>query len=120
MSETSDVVRPLLAALEALGIECHRIHCGKARVRGGFLHLNKPGKPDIGGVLPGGRAFYVEAKGDHRDACKCESCDAQRNNRVKLEAAGALYVFARTPDEGLRGLGLFPEKQISPRVSPPR
>lgn len=107
MSETSEVVRPLLAALEALGISCHRIHCGKVRVRRGYLHLNKPGKPDIGGTLPGGRSFYVEAKGVDPDGCKCASCTGQRAERVKLEAAGALYVHARSVEAGLAGLGLL-------------
>lgn len=106
MSETSAVVRPILSALEALGISCHRIHCGKVRVRGGWMHLNKPGKPDIGGVLPSGQAFYIEGKDSHPDACKCEHCTAQRDERVRLEAAGALYVQARSVEAALVGLGL--------------
>lgn len=106
VSETSSVVRPLLKALEEMGISCHRIHCGKVRVRGGWLHLNKPGKPDIGGALPSGRAFYVEGKSSHTDGCNCDHCKAQRDERTKLEASGALYVQARSVDEALAGLGL--------------
>lgn len=106
MSETSTIVRPLLEALRKRGIACHRIHCGKVRVRGGWMHLNPEGKPDIGGHLPGGRAFYVEAKGSHTDACKCTHCAAQRQERERIEQDQALYVFARSVEEALRGLGI--------------
>lgn len=115
MSETSEVVRPILKALEALGVPCHRIHCGKVRVRGGWLHLNSPGKPDIGGTLPGGRAFYIEAKGAHGDGCGCDSCRGQRRERTALEAGGALYVFARSVDSALQALGLAPSLPSNPR-----
>lgn len=70
------------------------------------MHLNKPGKPDIGGVLPCGRAFYVEGKDSHKNNCKCEHCSAQRCERRLLEASGALYVHARSVEEALAQLGL--------------
>lgn len=108
MSETSSVVRPLLHALELLHVSAHRIHCGKVKVRNGWMHLNPKGLPDIGGHLHGGRAFYVEGKGYHGDSCNCDSCAAQRKVRAKYEKEGALYVFARTVAEALTGLGLVP------------
>jgi hypothetical protein len=106
MSETSSVVRPLLHVLELLHISAHRIHSGKVKVRGGWLHLGPEGQPDIGGHLPSGRAFYVEGKASHGDACNCKSCTAQRKFRKQAEADNALYVFARSVAEALQGLGL--------------
>lgn len=106
MSETSEVTRPLLDALHALNIYAVRTHSGRVRIRGGWMHLGPKGTPDISGYFADGRGFVIETKKSCRDGCSCDSCSAQRETRKELERRNVLYVFARSVDAALVGLGL--------------
>ena len=85
MSETSDIVTPLIKTLNGdptqprkypgiPGCYAYRIFCGRARVRGGVVHGAPTGTPDVGAVIAGKPVFF-EAKlpgelpsGDQMDA----------------------------------------------------
>lgn len=109
MSETSEVTRPLLDALRALGLWAVRMQSGRVKSKGGgWIHLSPAGTPDIIGCFPDGRMFAVETKRSCRDGCPCPSCTAQRRVRVDLERSKVLYVFARSADGALQALGLAP------------
>lgn len=97
MSETSDVVTPILNALERAGITATRMQAGKVKVRGGWLRLAPAGWPDIIGYLPDGRMFGIEAKtatGKDREAQLAWAARA-RANRV-------LVIKARSPAEAFQ------------------
>lgn len=64
----AEIQRSVLAYLQSLGIRAWRVNSGafKAKGRGGrerFVWCNTAkGHSDIAGVLPGGRALYIEVK----------------------------------------------------------
>ena len=91
MSETSDVVKPILDALEAAGIWATRMQSGKVKVRGGWMRLAPAGTPDIIGYLPDGRLFGIECKtlsGKEREAQIAWGTRARANNVVHFVARG--------------------------------
>lgn len=58
MSETSDIVRPSIEDIRALGIPCERIQSGWAKgLKGGRMKLADTGTPDIWTAL-----CWIEAK----------------------------------------------------------
>ena len=88
----SDLTQPCLAALRALGCEVWRCQSGVVKVRGAWMHLAPKGTADMIGYMPGGRFLAAETKASHKDACACDSCEAQRVWGARLTAAGGLYV----------------------------
>lgn len=117
MSETSDVTRPLVKALESFGCLVLRLPTGGYR---GRMKLLPKGTPDLLVLPPAydhfrltdvlGGAFFgvavIETKASHRNACKCNSCEGQRKMRPEYEKRGVLYLKERSVDGALRGLGL--------------
>lgn len=108
MSENSEVTKPLKDRLEQMGFMVLRLPTGGYR---GRMMLLPKGTPDL--LVFRSNIFstpwdvaVVETKKSCRDGCPCKSCSAQRATRVKLEARKVLYVFARSVDAALVGLGL--------------
>lgn len=98
MSETSEVVRPILELLRRFGITATRMQCGRVRVRGGWMHLADEGWPDIVGYLPNGRMFGIECKtltGAAREAQVAWAQRARANNVVHLFARSELEVIEK-------------------------
>jgi hypothetical protein len=92
MTETSDVVRPTLEALNGIpGVVAYRIHAGKAKVRGGWMHLGERGIPDIGCCVRGLSVFF-EAK-----AAKGLVSEEQLAWHGKARRAGAMVFVIRSP-----------------------
>ncbi len=65
-SETATVVNPCLDWLELMGVMAWRNNTGamvrtyKGRTR--LIRFGCPGMSDIAGIMPGGRALYIECK----------------------------------------------------------
>lgn len=64
---------------------------GEHKGRKRFVRFGVPGLADITGVLPGGRAIYVECK-----VGKDKPSVDQKAFRAMVERAGAVYVLARS------------------------
>lgn len=82
----------------------------KAEARKGQRRIVPKGTADILGVVccrvvfapevsAYGRGLAIETKASHRDACKCDSCVAQRDFRTDWESRGGLYLKVRTVEE---------------------
>lgn len=96
MSETSDVVRPTLEALNSIpGCVAFRIHSGRVKVRGGWMHLGESGLPDIGAVVRE-RPVFFEAK----DVKGLVSED-QLKQHARIRRAGADVFVIRSPREAV-------------------
>lgn len=67
---------------------------GEYNGRKRFVKFGTPGLADITGVLPGGRAIYVECK-----VGRDKQSDKQRAFQASVERAGGLYVLARSIDD---------------------
>lgn len=92
MTETHDVVRPTLDLLNGIpGVIAYRIHSGKAKVRGGWIHLADPGTPDIGATVKG-LAVFFEAK-----AAKGLVSEEQLEWHARARRAGAMVFVIRRP-----------------------
>lgn len=88
--ETRDVVRPTLECLNGIpGVIAYRIHSGKVKVRGGWMHLAPEGTPDIGCTVRG-LAVYFECKSDDG-----EVSEEQRDWHARARRAGALVFVIR-------------------------
>src|SRR3972149_3844401 len=59
-----------------------------------FVRFGVPGMADICGVLPGGRALYIEAK-----SAKGKQSPHQIAFQAAVEGAGGLYILARSLDD---------------------
>lgn len=110
MSETRDVVRPTLELLNGIpGVVAYRIHSGKVKVRGGWMHLAEPGTPDIG-VCVRGLAVYFECK-----AAKGSVSDEQLTWHARARRAGALVFVIRKPSaavEEVRKLLVIQDERV--------
>lgn len=94
MSETSDIVSPILDALKQAGIFAMRMNSGKMRVRGGYVHLCPVGTPDIV-IYPCGRVpVWIECK-----VLSKKLRQSQIEMRVKLKALGHRVVVAFSLDD---------------------
>lgn len=61
MSETA-LARDMRKAVEQFGGRMLRLHSGRTKVRGGWMHHNAEGCPDWLVMLPRGRSFLAEIK----------------------------------------------------------
>ena len=77
--------------LERHGFFVWRNSTGTFRQGDRYVQCGIPGQADITGILPGGRRLEVEVKTATGRASK-----AQLRFREKIEAAGGLYVLARS------------------------
>jgi hypothetical protein len=101
-----DILRPCLEALSSqYGVTAWRNHAGKVELakRGKaktyWMKLGAPGSPDIVGFLSDSRFLGIEVKtrtGAERVA--------QLAMRAKVEAAGGVWIVARSVDEMLAAL----------------
>lgn len=63
MTAERDIKRSILDGLHAAGIIAFRVHSGKVKVRGGWMHLAPEGTPDIVAIVPPhGRFLGLEVK----------------------------------------------------------
>lgn len=97
-SETATVVKPCLEWLKLHGIMAWRqnvggflrAHEGKRR----FVKFGRPGMSDIAGILPAGRALYIE--------CKLAGKALTHSQRAFLDevnATGGLGIVVHSVDE---------------------
>jgi hypothetical protein len=85
VSETSEITRPLCAAIKRLpGCRVHRLHSGSVKVRGGYLELEDAGTPDVLALLRGAAGIvpiYFETKtndGKLRPSQQAEHAELRR------------------------------------------
>ena len=108
--ETS-LTRDVIDALNLLpGFLVWRSQAGAVKSRGGgWVHMAPAGTADVVGLYgPHGVFFGVETKNTHRDACKCETCVAQRAWGETVVARGGKYMRARSVHAVLRALTEVP------------
>ena len=91
-----DTLRACMMYLAGTGVLCWRsnntgIYSEK---RGCHIFHGTKGVPDLIGVLPGGKFLGVECKSD-----KGRQSDSQKEMQQRIEAAGGLYILARTIDD---------------------
>ena len=93
--ERETVVRPILELLADRGIWCRRVYLGGIPLPTGQRAANPlRGMGDILALLPGGRAWSIEAKyltGAQRDT--------QRAFQAEWERHGGLYTLARSVED---------------------
>lgn len=96
MSETSEVTRPVIDAINALP-ECfaYRVHSGKVKVRGGWMQLAPKGTPDLFAMVRG-VAVHFETKVE-RGRLSAE----QREMHAHLRRAGARVEVVRSVAEAM-------------------
>lgn len=98
----SEVLNECLGALSAAfwpGV-WWRQNAGKVQTAAGYyIDLGPEGIADIVGFLPGGQIVFVECK--RRTGKQRES---QKAFQAAVEAAGALYVLARSGPEAVAGV----------------
>lgn len=101
MSETSEIVTPLVKAINAIP-DCFalRVNAGKVAVRGGWMHLAPEDTADIIGHVRG-RFFAFECKVPGKKPDAGQEAFLERQGR-----AGCLVAAVTSVTEGLRALGL--------------
>jgi hypothetical protein len=67
---------------------------GEYKGRKRFVRFGTPGLADITGILPGGRALYVECK-----VGRDKQSDDQAMFQFRVEDAGGLYILARSIED---------------------
>lgn len=95
----TDLTSSVIEALNLLpGVMAWRSPAGKVKSRGGgWVQLAPAGTADIVGLMdPHGVFLGVETKSNHRDACRCESCEKQRAWGEAVVARGGVYLKTRT------------------------
>lgn len=94
MTVEGEVVKSLLAYLEARGHTTWRNNSGAIRRRGRMVRFGKVGSPDLIGHTRNGAAIYVEAKrhGGKRSPEQVEFAD-------KAIACHCIYVLAESVDD---------------------
>jgi hypothetical protein len=99
VSETSDIVTPLIWALNRIPyVWARRIHSGKVRVRGGWMQLGDEGAPDVF-VLADGAPVFLEAKAT---AGKVSAAQAKEHGRIRR--CGGTVLVVRSVAEGLQAV----------------
>lgn len=92
MSETHDVVRPTIELLNGIpGVVAERLHAGRVKVRGGWMHLGHPGAPDVVATVKG-LSVYFEAK-----TAKGLVSEEQLEWHARARRAGAMVFVIRKP-----------------------
>ena len=100
MSERQ-IQRRILLALSGRGLFVWRNETGAARSMDGkrVIRFGLQGSPDILGLAPGGRALGVEVKTDDG-----HQSQQQKAFQAAFEAAGGLYILARSPEEAIEAV----------------
>ena len=62
MKQETILAAKIIGAFRTLGAKCLRLHSGKVRVRGGWMHQNEEGTADWMILFPGGISRFVEIK----------------------------------------------------------
>ena len=88
----AEIQASILDYLQKRGIEAYRTNAGGAKLAsGGFIRLLPPGWSDITGVLPGGRALFIECK-----TTRNKPTADQAAFLARMTALGALAFVARS------------------------
>jgi hypothetical protein len=97
----ADILHAILAYLSCAGILHWRVSVSAVFLDGGraFSRNQMKGFPDVAGVLSGGRLLAIEVKRP-----RGRLSPKQVDWRVKLEAAGALYILATKLEDVLDAL----------------
>jgi hypothetical protein len=95
MSETSDLITPIMAILKQRGILCFRMQSGRIKSRGGgWMSLSPAGTADILCFSPRGHVMWIETKALKGRTHK-EQRDAQETFRARVELYGHIYLLVR-------------------------
>ena len=109
MSESSEITRPLIDALNETGGWALRMNSGKVKVARGFVQLHEEGTGDIlffprinplNNVV---KVVWIETKKLKGRTHKAR-IEAQAAFKAKVEALGHRYIIAKTINEGLEAL----------------
>lgn len=108
MSETADIVSPLIESLNAIpGVWARRMHSGKVRARGGYVYLGATGAPDIFALVRG-RALFLEAK-----LPKGLVTEAQLAEHGRIRQAGGVVVVVRSVRDGIDAVREMLAKEVA-------
>ena len=95
----TDLKHAIETVLQARGYWCWVINCGEIRGTFGHVRLMPPGAGDIMGILPGGRAWFIECK---------KPGEAQNKNEIDWQHTcklnGTPYCVCETIDEAAQFL----------------
>lgn len=101
MSETSEVVRPTIDALNRIpGVFAYRVHSGKVKVRNGWMKLADSGFPDIACVVQGAACFFEAKKRRTKNAAIVFKKD-QLSTHDTLRRCGARVVVIESVAEAI-------------------
>jgi hypothetical protein len=99
-------IRLRLAKERDLVLWRHSASRPMADAEGNFFRAGLPaGCPDLVGILlPRGRAFFIEVKGSHRDACTCKTCERQNAFHALIRKFGGFVAKVRSEDDAVAAL----------------
>lgn len=98
MTEEHQIMNEIRLALSAIGCIVFRINVGKGRTFGGrYFDTGVPvGFSDLFGVMPNGRAFFIEVK-----TPKGRPSQAQSNFLQAMKDNGAVAGICRSAEEAI-------------------
>jgi len=108
MSETSEITRPLIEALNETGGMALRMNSGKVKVARGFVQLHEEGTADIlffhklsaTGIPFTSNICWIETKHPRGHTHK-DRAEKQAEFRAKVEALGHRYIRVESVRQGL-------------------
>lgn len=103
MSETSSITKPILDALEQLGIFALRLNSGVAKKGRYYIKLCPAGTADIV-AYPSGKVLWIETKEERDLKRKGDTATAQEEFRQRVERLGHKYIRATKLEDVLNAL----------------
>lgn len=95
----AEIQREILALFGSLpGVLCERMNTGAAAVGDRLIRFGLPGAPDIR-LTVGGRSAAIEVK-----SATGRQSEAQKRWQRAFEAAGGVYVLARSTQDAIAGI----------------
>ena len=107
MSETSQVTKPIVDALNQMGHFAMRLNAGKVRIGRRYLQLLPAGTADILCFTRQGTVLWLETK-KAGNRTNREQIEAQGAFKSKVEAFGHTYARVESLDDALTALHLRP------------
>lgn len=93
MTETA-IQKEIMQTARAMGHKCYRINSGRAKTKGGYVHLAEMGTPDLFVIMSGGRSLWVEVKKPGE-----EPTVVQRLRHRELRNMGHAVTVARSVED---------------------
>lgn len=108
MSETADITKPILEALQQMGWMAIRLNSGVAKKGKYFIKLCPAGTPDIIAFKHGEPTLWVETKAERDLKRKGETAQKQGEFRERVLAMNHRHVRATCLDDVLAALSTQP------------